>query len=113
MKNRFPALILVLLLAFVCLAEEKSTSGTIISMQAVDCGTKKDGKKSTTLTCHQYVVHTATTEYQIRQKKPEEQEILHANTQIQFTLNKDKMKIKVNGKKYEYIIVGTSALTSK
>lgn len=113
MKTRFSALVLVLLLAFVSLADEKSTPGTIISMQAVDCGSKKDGKKTTTLTCHQYVVHTATTEYQIRQKKPEEQEVLHANTQIQFTLDKNKMKIKVNGKKYEYLIVGTSALTSK
>jgi len=113
MKSRFRALALLLLFAFVCLADQKPTVGTIVSMQSVDCGSKKDGKKSTSLTCQQYLVHTDTTEYQIRQKKPESQEVLHANTQIQFVLDKDKMKFKVNGKKYEYLVVGTAALGAK
>jgi hypothetical protein len=113
MNSRLPALALLLLFAFVCQADQKPKTGTIVSMESVDCGTKKDGKKTTSLTCQQYLVHTDTTEYQIRQKKPEAQEILHANTQIEFTLDKDKMKFKVNGKKYEYLVVGTSALGAK
>ena len=113
MKTRFgPVLALVLLFVPTCMADQKPTSATIISMTSVACGAKQESKKkSTTLTCQQYVVHTATTEYQIRQQKPEEQEVLHANTQILFTLDKNKMKVKVNGKKYEFLVVGTSALS--
>ena len=104
----------MLLFALTCMADQKTTSGTIVSMQSVDCGTKKEGKKKTSsLTCQQYLVHTATAEYQIRQKKSEAQEVLQANTQIEFTLDKDKMKFKVNGKKYEFLVVGTSAIGSK
>jgi hypothetical protein len=114
MKARFPALALLLLFASVSLADQKSTAGTIVSMQAVDCGTKKEGKKKTSsLTCQQYVVRTATTEYQIRQPKPEQQAVIPADTPILFTLDKDKMKFKVNGKKYEFLVVGTSALQPK
>jgi hypothetical protein len=93
-----------------CTAGQKPTAGTIVSMQSVDCGTKKDGKKSTSLVCQQYVVRTPTTEYRIRQPKSSEQEIFPANTPIQFTLDKDKMKFKVNGKNYKYLVVGTSAV---
>jgi hypothetical protein len=93
---------------------QKPVAATIISMQSVDCGSKKEGKdKSTSLVCQQYTVRTSTTEYQIRQRKPSEQEILPANTAIEFTLEKDKMKFKVNGKKYEFIVVGTSALKTQ
>ncbi len=40
----------------------------------------------------------------------ENKAILPANTPIEFTLDKNKMNFKVNGKKYQYIVVGTSAL---
>ena len=114
MKSRFVALAVLILCASLCVADQKSTAGTIISMQSVDCGSKKEGKnKSTSLLCQQYVVRTATTEFQIRQAKPSEQEILSANTPIQFTLDKNKMKFKLNGKKYEFLVVGTSALQSQ
>ena len=83
-------------------------------MQAVDCGTKKESKKkSTAMLCHQYVVHTATAEYQVRQQKSEDETVVPANTAIEFTLDKNKMKFKWNGKKFEYIIVSTSALQPK
>lgn len=92
---------------------QKPRPGTIISMSSVDCGTKKENKKtSTPLLCQQYVVRTSTAEYQIRQRKPSDQDILPANTPIQFTLDKDLMKFKLNGKKYEFRVVGSSALPS-
>lgn len=109
-------LMLIVLAVFscICIAGPKPSAGTIISEKSVDCGTKKNGKKtSTSLVCQQYVVQTATTEYQIRQPKPAQQEILPANTPIQFTLNKDKMKFKVNSKSYEFLVVGTSTLSSQ
>ena len=113
MKSRFMVILLAVLYGCTCVAGDKLMSGTIISMQSVDCGSKMDGKKSTSLVCQQYLVRTSNTEYQIRQPKPSEQEILPANTPIQFTLDKNKMKFKLNGKKYEFLIVGTSAFQSE
>jgi hypothetical protein len=102
--------VLVLGACFVS-ADQRPVPATIVSESSVDCGSKKQGKKqSTDLLCQEYVVRTDTTEYHIRQAKPAEKEILPANTPIEFTLNKDKMKFKANGKKYEFLVVGTSAL---
>lgn len=114
MRSVCTLLMVGVLLSFVCIAGPKPTAGTIISEKSVDCGTKKSGKKtSTSLVCQQYVIRTATTEYQVRQPKPAQQDILPANTPIQFTLNKDKMKFKVNNKSYEFLVVGTSALSAQ
>lgn len=109
------ALAALLLGAPVCVpAKNPPMSGTIISEQSVDCGTKKQGKKSTTdLLCQQYTVRTSTTEYQVRQPKPSDQAILPANTPIEFTIDKDKMKFKSNGKSYEFLVVGASAIGAK
>jgi hypothetical protein len=97
--------------AAVAAAGETPTPATIISETSVACGSKQQNKKqSTSLLCQQYTVRTSTTEYQIRRQKPSETEILAANTPIEFTMSKDKMKFKVNGKKYEFLVVGTSAV---
>lgn len=113
MKFKALSLAVALLSVSLCFAGNPPQSGTVISHTSVDCGTKKTGKKtSASLLCQQYVVRTATTEYQIRQPKPAEQSIIPPNTPIQFTLDKDKMKFKANGKKYEFLIVGTSALSA-
>jgi hypothetical protein len=109
-KQLFALTVLVAGTAFSS-AAQRPMAGTIVSENSVDCGTKKQGKKqSTDLLCQQYTVRTATTEFQIRQPKPSDQTVLPANTPIDFTVDKDKMKFKVNGKKYEYLIVGTSAI---
>jgi len=112
MKKPFLALtILMISTASFGRAAQKPMAGTIVSEASVDCGTKKEGKKeSTDLLCQQYTVQTATTEYKIRQAKPSEKAIVPANTPIEFTLDKDKMKFKANGKKFEYLVVGTSAI---
>jgi hypothetical protein len=96
--------------ASLAFADKTPMSGTIISMQSVECGSKKKGKTSTSLLCHQYVVRTTTAEYQLRQQKPAEEHVFPANTPIEFTVDKNKAKFKVDGKKYEYLVVGTSAL---
>jgi hypothetical protein len=111
MKRNLLALTVLVLAASAGSADQKPKAGTIISEISVDCGTKKQGKKeSTALLCQQYVVRTATSEYQVRQPKPSNQAIIPANTPIEFTLDKDKMKFKVNGKKYEFLVVGNSAI---
>ena len=107
------SLSLAVLSASLAFADKTPMSGTIISMQSVECGSKKKGKTSTSLLCHQYVVHTTTAEYQLRQQKPSEEHVFPANTPIQFTVDKNKAKFKVDGKKYEYLVVGTSALPGR
>jgi hypothetical protein len=115
MKIGVLALAAANLCGFMSFAANKPTAGTIISEKSVECGTKNKGKKtvksSTAVLCQQYVVHTPTTEYEIRQPKPSDQTIIPANSAIQFTISKDKMKFKLNGKSYEFLIVGTSAIS--
>ena len=107
-------LVFGLLLASAASYAATAMSGTVVSMTSVDCGTKKKNKKeSTSLLCQQYVVHTATSEYKIQQQKPGDQHIIPANTPIQFTIDKNKMKFKVNGQKYELVIVSTAALNAQ
>lgn len=111
MNRPFLALAILLVGVSASFAGSKPMAGTIISETSVACGTKKQGKKeSTDLLCQQYVIRTATTEYQVRQAKPSNQAIIPANTPIQFTLDKDKMKLKANDKKYEFLVVGNSAI---
>jgi len=112
MRTKVLTLAAAVLYGFTCLAGTTPQSGTVVSEQSVDCGTKNKGKKSSTdVVCQQYVVRTSTTEYQVRQPKPKDQAIIPANTPIQFVIDKDKMKFKVNGQGYEFLIVGTSALS--
>jgi hypothetical protein len=111
MRKQISTLAVLVLGASLGMAAQQPETATIISEKSVDCGTKNQGKKkSTDVLCQEYTVRTATTEYQIRQEKPAEKAIIPANTPIEFTLNKDKMKFKANGKKYEYLVVGTSAV---
>jgi hypothetical protein len=112
MKARAFFLFGSLLIATGSLAATTMT-GTIMSMNSVGCGTKKQNKKeSTALLCQQYIIHTATSEYKIQQAKSGDQQILHANTPIQFSIDKNKMKFRVDGKKYEFVIVSSAALNA-
>lgn len=91
-------------------AGQKPSTGTIISETSVSCGTKKQGKKeSTDLMCQQYKMQSGGNEYQIRQQKAQNTEIIPPNTPIEYTMDKNKIKFKANGKKYEFLVVGTSA----
>jgi len=111
MKIKLLAMAALALSASAVSTAQQPVAATIISEKSVECGSKDQGKKkSVDVLCQQYTVRTATTEYQIRQEKPAGKEILPANTPIEFTLDKDKMKFRANGKKYEFLIVGTSAV---
>lgn len=111
MKKSLFAVTILVLGAAICSAAQQPVPATIVSEASVDCGTKKQGsKQSTELLCQQYTVRTATTEYKIRQEKPGDKAIIPPNTPIEFTLDKDKMKFRANGKKYEFLVVGTSVI---
>ena len=44
--------------------------------------------------------------------KPADKALIPVNTPVEFTLDKDKMKFKANGKSYEYIIVSEAAVAA-
>ncbi len=99
-----------LLLATYPAVAKEPQPGTIISENSVACGSQTKNKKQTTdVLCQEYVVRTETTEYHVRQEKPADKALIPVNTSIEFTLDKDKMKFKANGKKYEYVIVSETA----
>lgn len=84
-------------------------TATVISENSVNCGSQ-GGKKSIDLLCQDYVVRTTSVEYHIRQQKPSNQALVPVNTKIAFTIDKNKIKFKVDGKSYEYVIVSEAAM---
>jgi hypothetical protein len=111
MKKILFAVTVMVIGASCSLAGDKPATGTIISETSVSCGTKKQGKKEATdLMCQQYKMQAGSTEYQIRQQKPSNAEIIPPNTPIEYTMDKNKIKFKANGKKYEFLVVGTAAI---
>jgi len=89
---------------------KEETQGTLVSENSVQCGSQANGKKKTSdLMCQEYVIRTATTEYHVRQEKEAHKEMLPVNAPVEFTISKDKMKFKVNGKSYEMLIVSEAA----
>jgi len=94
-------------------AGNPAVSGTIVSENSVDCGTKGNKKKEMDLVCQEYVVRTTTTEHHIRQEKQKDQTLLPMNSTIEFTMDKDKMKFKLNGSKYEFLVVSEAAVPDR
>jgi hypothetical protein len=95
-------------------AGNKPQNGTIISENSVACGStvekgKKNKQTSVEVLCQEYVVRTGGTDYRIRQAKPADKALIPINTPIEFTLDKDKIKFKANGKSYEYLVVSEAA----
>jgi hypothetical protein len=90
----------------------KPQPGTIVSQTSVACGAKKSKKQDIDLLCQQYVVRSGATEYTIRQPKPSDQTLIPLNTAIELTLDKNKMKFKVDGKSFEFIVVSQAAASA-
>jgi hypothetical protein len=112
MKKSLILLAALFLSATLASSGPKPQSGNILSHTSVACGSKKSKKQDIDLLCQQYVVRSGTIDYTIRQPKPSDQTILPLNTAIQFTLDKNKVKFKVNGKSFEFIVVGQGAASS-
>jgi hypothetical protein len=112
MKKSLALFTAVLLSATVSSAGPKPQPGTVLSQTSVACGAKKSKKQDIYLLCHQYVVRSGATDYTIRQPKPSDQALIPLNTAVQFTLDKSKMKFKVNGKSLEFLVVGQAAASS-
>jgi hypothetical protein len=103
-------LVMATVLAGVPAVAKEPQAGTIISESSVACGSQvKNKKQAAEMLCQEYVVRAETTEYHVRQEKPADKALIPVNTSVEFTLEKDKMKFKANGKKYEYVVVSESA----
>jgi predicted P-loop ATPase len=111
MKKTVLLLAITILAAISAAAKDKAVMpGTIISENSVSCGSEAKGKKQTIeMMCQEYVIRTDTTEYHVRQEKEAHKGMLPVNASVELTMNKDKMKFKVNGKEYEMLIVSESA----
>jgi hypothetical protein len=117
MKKLFLLGVLVIFGAMLVQAGNKPQSGTIISENSVACGStlekgKKNKQTSIEVLCQEYVVRTAGTDYHIRQEKPSGKALIPINTPIEFTLDKDKIRFRANGKSYEYLVVSEAAASA-
>ena len=83
--------------------------GTILSHTSVACGVKKSKKNDIDVLCQQYVLRSGTTDYTIRQPKPDEQHVIPLNTPIQFTLDKNMMKFKFSGTSFKFMVISQAA----
>jgi hypothetical protein len=114
MNKSLSVLVSLFLGATVAFAGPSPRPGTILSQTSVACGAKKSKKQDIDLLCQQYVVRSGTTDYTIRQPKPSDQHIIPLDTAVQFTLDKNKMKFKFDGKSFEFIVISqaSSAVTA-
>jgi hypothetical protein len=112
MKKSLTFFAALLLSSAVVSAGPKPQPGTILSQTSVPCGAKKSKKQDIDLLCQEYVVRSATTDYTVRQPKPADQTLIPLNTVVQFTLDKNKIKFKVDGKSYEFLVVSQAAPSS-
>ena len=109
-KTCFLSVAVIFAAATLAQAASAPQPGTIVSEQSVNCGEKGGHKKSLDLLCQEYVVHTASTDYHVRQEKPGDKALVPVNTEVLFSLDKDKMKFKLDGKSYEYVVVSEAAV---
>ena len=112
MRKLLSVLTVLSLSAVVASAGPKPQSGTVLSQSSVACGEKKSKKQSLHILCQEYLVRSGATDYTIRQPKPSEQELIPLNTAIQFTLDKNKMKFKANGKSFEFTVISQAAASA-
>ena len=103
--------IAVAVMALSLAASAKDTmQGTIVSENSMACGSETKGKKQSELMCQEYAIRSGETTYHVRQEKSAHKDILPMNAPVEFSLNKDRMKFKVNGKSYEMLVVSVSAV---
>jgi len=111
MQKSLIAFAILCVAATTCLAGPKQT-GTVLSQTSVACGEKKSKKQSLDLLCHEYVIRAGSTDYTVRQPKPEDKTLIPLNTTVEFKLDKSKMKVKANGESYEFLVISQAAAST-
>lgn len=112
MKKSLKVFGALFLVAAAASAGPKPQRGTVLSHTSVACGTKKSKKQDIDLLCQQYVVRSNTTDFTIRQPKPDDQHLIPLNTAIEFALDKNKMKFKADGKSFQFVVISQAAASS-
>lgn len=110
MKNCIPLFAAFAIAATIASAGTPPQTGTILSQTSVTCGQKQAKKQSLDLLCQQYVVRSGLTEYTVQQAKPEDKTLIPLNTTVEFKLDKSKMKLKANGKSFEFTVISQAAV---
>jgi len=96
-------------------AKDVSQTATIVTMNSVPCGTKGGHhKKTRELLCHEYVLHSGSTEYHIQQKEEKSTDLLALGQQATFTIHKDRMRLHATNtsgklKDFEFVVVSMTA----
>ncbi len=109
MKKSLLTLAMISIAATSGFAGSPPQTGTVLSQTSVSCGQKKSKKQSLDLMCQQYVIRSGTVDYTVQQPKPEDQTLISLNTTVEFKLDKSKMKLKANGKSYEFVVISQAA----
>jgi hypothetical protein len=112
-KKILLALIMLAMAAGASLAKDKTYQQcTIISMSVVPCGSHRGvgWQRSNDLLCQEYVIRTADMEYHIRQPKEKHAAVLPIGAHAEFLVDKDEIKLRLDGKKREFLISSVSAL---
>ncbi len=81
--------------------------GTLMQMDSVNCGTDRGHQKMHTLLCQEYVLQTDHINYRIRLKDDKHRVLLPVGGNAQFRIEKNSMKLSVEGidKEREYVVV--------
>ena len=112
MKKLIPLLAVFAFAATIASAGTPPQTGTILSQTSVTCGQKQAKKQSVNLLCQQYVVRSGSTDYTVQQPKPEDKTLIPLNTAVEFKLDKSKMKLKANGKSFEFTVISQAAVNA-
>lgn len=92
-------------------------SGKLLQMNSVACGTSekeaKSNKKTQELLCQEYVLQGDQVVYHIRPRDEKHPALLAVGGQAQYRLEKDKMKMHMEGstKELEYVVVSMTPRT--
>jgi hypothetical protein len=96
--------------ATVAAAGPKPQSGKILSHTSVTCGARNQNRTSTCCASSMSSAPAPPTTPFVSQAS--DQTLFSINTAIEFKLDKNKMKFKVDGKSFEFIVVSQAAASS-
>jgi hypothetical protein len=124
MKNKTLPFLILTFVSFAVAKDKKiHESGTLLRMEAVECGydensgksfagellgTDSAHKKTRALLCQEYVLQSEHITYRIRPRDEKHPVLLPVGTRAQFRMDKDKMKLQVedmDSKERDYSVV--------
>jgi hypothetical protein len=86
---------------------------TIVSMADVPCGVHGGAgwNRTNDLLSQEYVIRSTTMEYHVRQSKEKHEALLPIGAPAEFLIDKDEIKLRVQGDVHTYVVTSVNALT--